>query len=174
MRRAEVTSYVKDFGRHPKYADGQQVRNAASSLESSSTDACFRAQTRPLCRGYVHFLVLVLAVAARVAGYGRRLPARARLFVQCTLLSYLCSVCLHMVPWKTRLGYDVSLALDFVGISWGFTSHTVLWSGGMKTFSALGAATTFACMCAMQVAAFTQKSKNVISFMVRSRCGDVL
>ena len=122
----------------------------------------------------MHFLVLVLAAAARVAGYDAWLPARARLFVQCTLLSYLCSVCLHMVPWKTRLGYDVSLALDFVGISWGFTSHTVLWSGGMKTFSALGAATTFACMCAMQVAAFTQKSKNVISFMVRARCGDVL
>ena len=62
------------------------------------------------------------------------MPERASLFVQCTMLTYLGSTCLHMVPWKTALGYDVALAMDFIGISWGFTSHSILWTGGRAQF----------------------------------------
>lgn len=120
-------------------------------------------------RGWVHFSALVVALTGRALGYHESLPERAVLFIQCTLLTYLCSVCLHMVPWKTRLGYDVSLALDFIGISWGFTSHTILWTGGVHSFSQWGAIITFACTVVMQVAAFKQKSKRVLLFMRRRR-----
>ena len=76
---------------------------------------------------------------------------------------------MHMVPWKTALGYDVALAMDFIGISWGFTSHSILWTGGVHSFSQFGAVAVFACMCLMQVAAFKQKNKRVLMFMRRRR-----
>jgi len=120
-------------------------------------------------RGYVHVLSLVIAMIGVLAGYHRALHARVVAFLACTLLTYACSAALHAWPWKTRFGYDAALAVDFIGISWGFTSHTVMWSGGLKTYSAIGAAATFACVCALQIAAFARRSETVavISFMVR-------
>lgn len=127
------------------------------------------AQIRPLMRGWVHFACVVAALTGRGLGYFKSMPERASLFVQCTMLTYLGSTCLHMVPWKTALGYDVALAMDFIGISWGFTSHSILWTGGVHSFSQFGAVAVFACMCAMQVAAFKQKNKRVLMFMRRRR-----
>ena len=144
-----ASHYATHFGRHDAYAGGEQGR--------------------PLMRGWVHFACLVSALTGRGLGYHARVPEEAVLFIQCTLLTYALSVCLHMVPWKTRLGYDVALALDFIGISWGFTSHTILWTKGIHSFSQWGAVITFGLMVAMQVAAFTQKSKRVLMFMRRRR-----
>lgn len=127
------------------------------------------SQIRPLMRGWVHFTSILVALTGRALGYHESLPERATLFIQCTLLTYLFSVTLHMVPWKTALGYDVSLALDFIGISWGFTSHSILWTGGVHGLSQIGALATFACMCLMQIAAFTSKEKRVLHFMRRRR-----
>ena len=78
-------------------------------------DFATNAQVRPLMRGWVHFASLLAATTGRALGYHEKLPERAVLFVQCTMLTYLLSVCLHMVPWKTSLGYDVALSLDFIG-----------------------------------------------------------
>ena len=122
-----------------------------------------------MMRGWVHFASLLAALTGRALGYHETLPERAVLFVQCTMLTYLLSVCLHMVPWKTSLGYDVALALDFIGISWGFTSHSVLWTGGVHTFSQAGALAVFTAMCVMQIMAFKQKTKRVLMFMRRRR-----
>jgi hypothetical protein len=145
----DLVHYVNNFGRHDAYAGGEQIR--------------------PLMRGWVHFTSILVALTGRALGYHESLPERATLFIQCTLLTYLFSVTLHMVPWKTALGYDVSLALDFIGISWGFTSHSILWTGGVHGVSQIGAVATFACMCLMQIAAFTSKEKRVLHFMRRRR-----
>ncbi len=138
-------------------------------LKKAWCDFATNAQVRPLMRGWVHFASLLAATTGRALGYHEKLPERAVLFVQCTMLTYLLSVCLHMVPWKTSLGYDVALSLDFIGISWGFTSHSVLWTGGVHTFSQAGALAVFTAMCVMQIMAFTQKNKRVLTFMRRRR-----
>ena len=59
-----------------------------------------------------------------------------------------------------------------VGFHWdiaGFTSHSVLWTGGVHTFSQAGALAVFTAMCVMQIMAFTQKNKRVLTFMRRRR-----
>ena len=154
---AKHSSYMVDWrklGRHKRYAD--------------------LTMQRPLMRGWLHFLCVsigypVLIYNANNPNFVVRHPRTFWLMI-CTLVPYTMSTLLHFVPWKSRRAHDIALSGDFLGISFGFTSHTVLFTEnlihGVEARVAIFATMT---LFIMQVLAFRQKQTCVMKYMRRER-----
>ena len=84
---------------------------------------------RPLLRGWLHFVVLLLGVAALAAGNERAAAAlppplrrasvlnpQARSFLAATLVSYVGSVAFHLLPFHQLRAYQRVLCFDFCTI----------------------------------------------------------
>ena len=102
----------RKLGRHKRYAD--------------------LTMSRPLMRGWLH--CLLASVGYPILLYNNksewfRMHPRTFWLLMCTLVPYTCSTFLHFIPWKSRFAHDVALSADFLGISFGFTSHGVILRG---------------------------------------------
>jgi predicted membrane channel-forming protein YqfA (hemolysin III family) len=143
----------RKLGRHKRYAD--------------------LTMSRPLMRGWLH--CLLASVGYPILIYNNksewfRMHPRTFWLMMCTLVPYTCSTFLHFIPWKSRFAHDVALSADFLGISFGFTSHTVLFSEklfrGTEARIAICATTI---LFLMQILAFRQKQTCVMKYMRRER-----
>jgi len=74
-------------------------------------------------------VVCVAGTIAMLLGWHNSLHPQAALFVLTTLGPYWLSTFYHFVPWRKRKAHDVALALDFLGISIGFSGQSVVWAG---------------------------------------------
>jgi len=143
----------RKLGRHKRYAD--------------------LTMSRPLMRGWLH--CLLASVGYPILLYNNksewfRVHPRTFWLMMCTLVPYTCSTFLHFIPWKSRFAHDVALSADFLGISFGFTSHTVLFSGDLfQGTEARVAVCATSILFFMQILAFRQKQTCVMKYMRRER-----
>ena len=112
-RGTGLTSVIdfRKLGRHKRYAD--------------------LTMSRPLMRGWLHCFLVLLGYPILIYNNKSewfRVHPRTFWLMMCTLVPYACSTFLHFIPWKSRFAHDLALSADFLGISFGFTSHTVLFS----------------------------------------------
>lgn len=129
--------------------------------------------SRPLMRGWLHCFLVLLGYPILIYNNKSewfRVHPRTFWLMMCTLVPYACSTFLHFIPWKSRFAHDLALSADFLGISFGFTSHTVLFSEALfRGTEARIAVCATSILFVMQILAFCQKQTCVMKYMRRER-----
>ena len=154
-RGTGLTSVIdfRKLGRHKRYAD--------------------LTMSRPLMRGWLHCFLVLLGYPILIYNNKSewfRVHPRTFWLMMCTLVPYACSTFLHFIPWKSRFAHDLALSADFLGISFGFTSHTVLFSEALfRGTEARIAVCATSILFFMQILAFCQKQTCVMKYMRRER-----
>eukprot|EP00230_Micromonas_polaris_P011296 CAMPEP_0197122608 /NCGR_PEP_ID=MMETSP1390-20130617/5089_1 /TAXON_ID=38833 /ORGANISM="Micromonas sp., Strain CCMP2099" /LENGTH=318 /DNA_ID=CAMNT_0042564595 /DNA_START=32 /DNA_END=985 /DNA_ORIENTATION=- len=111
---AEIADWRR-IGLHDKYADA--------------------TMSRPVTRGWLHIgLASVSTFLVSTSGGRDFLGVRGSkslmtFFTFTFVVPYWASSALHFIPWRIRVAHDISLVLDFLGISGGFAAQTVAWVG---------------------------------------------